>query len=142
MTTQKDLWAAKSDRRAAWADAAEARAAALLANRNTDWAFISQPGHIPARAREIAQTDRAMELLAKARDHREKAANLSALATRTKGDAEAARQAERDAKTLQAGDAARSVHYGACTIVKVNAKSYRIRLASGFETTTDTAWVK
>jgi hypothetical protein len=33
------------------------------------------------------------------------------------------------------------VHYGACTIVKVNAKSYRIRLASGFETTQDKAWV-
>lgn len=141
MAAQHAKWSARADRREAWADTAEAKAARLLANRNTDWAFISQPGHLPARAREIAQTDRAMGLLAQAKAHREKAANLNALATRQRGDAETARQAERDTKTLQAGDAARSVHYGVCTIVKVNAKSYRIRLASGFETTTDKAWV-
>ena len=63
--TQKDRWAAKSERRAAWAQAAEAKAAAILSAQPVrDWAFMSQPGHIPARARDIAQTDRAFALLA------------------------------------------------------------------------------
>lgn len=141
MTTQHTRWAAKAERRTEWAEAAEAKAAALVANHNTDWAFISQPGHIPARARQIAQADRAMELRAKAAEHRAKAANLDRMANTRKGDAEAARQAERDAKTLKAGDSARSIHYGACVVVKVNAKTYRIRLASGFETTQDKAWI-
>lgn len=142
MTDQHTAWANKANRRNEWADAAEKRAEAMLSSRNTDWAFISQPGHIPARAAEIAKSDRAYQLLAKAKAHRAKAENLQAMSERRKGDAEAERQAMRDANSLKAGDAARSVHYGACTIVKVNAKTYRIRMASGFETTTDKAWVK
>ena len=51
------------------------------------------------------------------------------------------RQAERDTKALKVGDTARSIHYGPCIVLKVNAKSYRIRLPSGFETTQDKAWV-
>ena len=142
MTDQHTRWAARAERREAWADAAEAKAATLVANHSTDWAFVSQPGHIPARARQIAQTDRAMDLLNQAAAHRAKAANLAAIANRKKGDAEAARQAERDASTLKVGDAARSIHFGPCVIVKVNAKTCRIRLPSGFETTQDKAWVK
>lgn len=142
MTAQHTRWADRAERREAWAQTAEAKAAALVANHNTDWAFVSQPGHIPARARQIAQTDRAMDLLNQAAAHRAKAANLDALANRKKGDAEAARQAERDTRTLKVGDEARSIHYGACVIVKVNTKTYRIKLPTGYETTQDKAWVK
>jgi D-serine deaminase-like pyridoxal phosphate-dependent protein len=142
MTTQKQIWAAKSDRRMAWASAAEARAADLLASRNTDHAFMTQPGHIPARAAEIARSDRAFALMQKAADHRAKAVNLASLANRNKGDAETARQAVRDARSYEAGDAVVSVHYGAATVVKVNAKSVRIRTASGFVTTQDKSFVK
>ena len=79
MTDQHTRWAARAERREAWADAAEAKAATLVANHSTDWAFVSQPGHIPARARQIAQTDRAMDLLNQAAAHRAKATNLEEL---------------------------------------------------------------
>ena len=141
MSPAKARWSARADARLGWANAAERRADALTASHCTDWAFVSQPGHIPARARQIAQTDRAMELRAKATEHRQKATELQRLATTTKGDAATARQAVRDAKAFKAGDPARSIHYGACTIVKVNAKTCRIRLASGYETTQDKAYL-
>lgn len=139
--TQKERWAARAARRLDWANSAEAKADAMVKNHCTDWAFVSQPGHLPARARQIAQTDRAMVLRQEAEQHRAKAASLEVLATRQKGDAEAARQAERDTRALKVGDTARSIHYGPCVVLKVNAKSYRIRLPSGFETTQDKAWV-
>lgn len=139
---RREFLAARAACRNEWADAAEAKAAALLAERNTDWAFISQPGHIPARAAENARDARAFDLMDKAKAHRAKAANLAAMANRTKGDAERARQEARDASSLQAGDKAVSVHYGACEIVKANAKSYRIRTASGFVTTQDKSFVR
>lgn len=140
--TQKDKWANRAEQRNEWACAAETTAAALLANRNSDWAFVSQPGHIPARAAENQRSQRAFELLEKAKAHREKATNLAALANRNVGDAERKRQEIRDASNLQPGDRAVSVHYGACEIVKSNAKTYRIRTASGFTTTQDKSFVK
>jgi hypothetical protein len=142
MTPRKQIWAARSATRTAWAEAAEANAASLLANQNTDWAFISQPGHIPARAAQIARTDRAMELLDKAKAHREKAANLASLAERNKGDAEKARQAARDSLDIVAGDNAVDVIFGQCVVVKVNAKSVRVRLASGSLMTRDKSYLK
>lgn len=140
--TQKDRWAARADRRMAWAVAAEAKAAALTSTRNTDHAFMTQPGHIPARAAQIARDDRAFQLAEKAAAHRAKAENLAKLAQRNKGHAETARQAVRDARSYEAGDAVVSVHYGAATVVKVNAKSVRIRTASGFVTTQDKSFVR
>lgn len=140
---QKDRWAAKAEQRAVWAQAAEERAAQILAGQaDRDWAFLSQPGHIPARAREIAQADRAFALQAKAAEHRAKAAELSRMAATDKGDAERARQALRDALTLAPGQPVVSAHYGAATVVKVNAKSVRIRLPSGFETTQDKSYLR
>lgn len=142
MSAQHERWAARAERRQLWADAAEARANAMEANQNRDWAFISQPGHLPARARQIAQTDRAMILRQKAETHRAKAVELERMALRKKGDAERERQALRDASALKAGDAATSAHFGACVVVKVNAKTYRIRMPSGFEITQDKSYVR
>lgn len=139
---QKEIWSARADRRMAWAVAAEAKAAALNDSRCTDHAFLTQPGHIPARAAQLVRDDRAFTLSQKAADHRAKAANLAKMADRNKGDAEAARQAVRDARSYQAGDNVVSVHYGAATVVKVNAKSVRIRTASGFLTTQDKSFVR
>lgn len=142
MTTQHERWSAKAERRLIWAASAEAAAAELDATMNRDWAFLTQPGHIPARAAQIARSDRAMHLRQKAAAHRAKAASLQKLAQRRAGDAERERQDIRDASRLKVGDAARSVHYGPCVVVKVNAKSYRIRLPTGFETNQDKAYVK
>lgn len=141
--TQKDRWADRAERRAAWADAAEAKAAALEANHCTDWAFISQPGHLPARARQIAQKERAMELRARAAAHREKAANLNALASRQKGDAESQRQTVRDAMdAVKAGDTVLTTLYGPRQVVRVNKKTFSVRDSFGGTMTVDKAHCK
>lgn len=142
MTAQKAAWAARADRREAWAQSAEAEAERLLENRNTDHAFMTQPGRIPGRAAEIARTDRAFELIERAKAHRAKAESLRALADRNAGDAEQAREAIRARRDYQPGDAVISVHYGPATVARVNRKTVRIRTASGFETTQDKAWVR
>jgi len=126
MIDAKARWAARADRLIVWADAAEKKADALEANHNHDWAFVSQPGHLPARARQIAQTDRAMELRRKAADFRSKAATLRQMASRNAGDAEAARSTKRDAlSTVAPGDYVESV-YGFRRVLKVNAKTFRL----------------
>lgn len=140
--TQKEIWAARAERRMVWAAAAEAKAAALTVSRNTDHAFMTQPGHIPARAAQMAREDRAFEMAQKAAAHRAKAENLAKMAQRNKGDAESARQAVRESRDYQAGDAVVSVHYGRATVLKVNAKTVRIQTASGFKTTQDKSYVK
>jgi hypothetical protein len=47
-----------------------------------DWAFITQPGHIPVRARIIAQEDRAHQSVAKAREMARRADGIEAAADR------------------------------------------------------------
>jgi len=128
MTAQHTLWADRADRRQAQADKARAAAEALLANRNRDWAFVSQPGHIPARARENARTDRAMGLLAAAKVAEDKAANLRAMSERRAGDAERERQAARDARDWTVGQTVIAILYGPATVLKVNTKTLRLRL--------------
>ena len=141
--TQKAHWAARADRRLAWAEAAEAKAEALVANHCTDWAFVSQPGHMPARARQIAQTDRAMELRQQAAAHREKAASLNVLATRQKGDAEAARETVRAAfDSVKPGDVVMTIFYGPREVVRVNKKTFSVRDSFGGTMTVDKAHCK
>lgn len=60
---------ARADRLRGWAANREARATAQLNSQpelRHDWAFITQPGHIPARARMNAADDRAFRSLEKA----------------------------------------------------------------------------
>jgi DNA repair exonuclease SbcCD ATPase subunit len=67
--TYRERRLAKAERLREWADKRNSRATAQL-NSNPemrhDWAFITQPGRIPARARMNAADDRAHESLAKA----------------------------------------------------------------------------
>lgn len=70
---------AKAERLRGWAEKREATAAATLAGTSPvsqDWAFITQPGHIPERARMIAREDRAHESLSKARAMTGRAAGI------------------------------------------------------------------
>lgn len=143
MPTQHERWAARAERRTAWAEAAEARANALEVNRNRDWAFVSQPGHIPARARQIAQTDRAMELRREADAHRAKARELDRLANHRAGDAEAQRQTLRDAMSaVQVGDTVGTILYGPREVVRVNRKTFTVRDSFGGTMTVDKAHCK
>ena len=78
----------KATRREEWAEARQKRADALGARRpeETDWAFITQPGHIPARARMIQRAERAAEEQRAANRHAGIAASLRATPALVKGD--------------------------------------------------------
>lgn len=146
MSAQKERWAARAAKRAAWADSAEAKAATLTASQPehaTDGAFMSQPGRIPGRARLIARQDRAMELRQQANQHRAKAERLNAMACRERGDAERDRQVRRDAQTLQVGQQVVTILYGPAEVVKINTKTVRVRrLATGSLLTVDKSHLK
>lgn len=146
MSAQKERWAARAAKRTAWADSADAKARALIASQPehaTDWAFMSQPGRIPGRARLIAQQDRAMELGQEAARHRGQAESLTAMASREKGDAERDRQARRDAQTLHVGQQVVTILYGPAEVVKINTKTVRVRrLETGSLLTIDKSHLK
>lgn len=67
--TYRERRAARAERLREWADKRRARAGAQLTSQpdlRHDWAFITQPGHIPERARMNAADDRAFRSLNKA----------------------------------------------------------------------------
>lgn len=81
--TYRDRREARAARLREWAGKREAKAAAVFkANEpfTSDHAFNTQPGHIPARARIIAQEDRAFESLCKADEMQSRAAGIEAAA--------------------------------------------------------------
>lgn len=95
-----------------------------------DWAFITQPGHIPVRARMNKADDRAFESLQVAEGFREKAENLRNV--RVAGDAERNRQAKREAldQIITKGSRVYDAVFGEGTILSVHKKSYRIQFIS------------
>ncbi len=137
--------AVKADRYNGWAEKREHRAEAALNSHpeyRHDWAFITQPGHIPARAAMIASDDRAYESLQVASQMREKAANL--LDIRVAGDAERKRQATREAldTLISKGSKVHDACFGNGEVIGVYSKSYRIKFASGFTCARDKSYVR
>lgn len=132
----------KADSLEDWAEKREERAEAQLnsyLSMRHDWAFITQPGHIPARARMIKADDRAFESLEKAKGMRERAENLRNV--RVAGDAERERQAKREAadKIISIGTFIFCALYGTGDVVKVNQKTYRVNFGNHI-TNVDKAW--
>jgi hypothetical protein len=81
--TYRDRRMAKAERLRGWAEKRQTRAAVTLAQGEPyrhDWAFITQPGHIPQRARMIASDERTYESLAKAANMRSRADGIEAQA--------------------------------------------------------------
>jgi hypothetical protein len=77
--TRRERLERKIERRQEWAAKRQASASAVLNNRPayaSDWAFITQPGHIPARARLIAREEHAYQDMDMAAHHKEKAAGI------------------------------------------------------------------
>lgn len=142
MSTQKQRWAARSATCEQRAARLQTEAAAMLEGRNRDPAYISQPGHIPSRARDIARADRAFAMMGEAKALRDKAANLSRLASRQAGDAEREREAKRQAVQWHVGQTVRAVLYGPAVVERVNAKTLRLRLPSGGVITEDKCRVR
>ena len=78
--TRRERLEAKVERRREWATGRTDKAAALTQYTDRfrgDWAFNTQPGHIPERARVIRMIDKAGEHADMARHHDAKAAGLA-----------------------------------------------------------------
>lgn len=95
-----------------------------------DWAFITQPGHIPFRARMNRADDRAFESLKVAEGFEAKAESLRNV--RVAGDAERNRQARREAldNLISKGSKVMDAVFGAGKVIGVYKKSYRIEFDS------------
>ena len=144
--TQKERWARRSDvyRRAAARN--RERAAALEAAAAPfarDYAFNTQPGNFPARRRVSSQLDRASQLRRKAKEQELRADELTRLATTNKGDAERARQAQRDAVSVEKGSRISTLMYGPGRVVRVNKKTISYYSdQTGSVINVDKSWVK
>ena len=138
----------KADRLEEWAEKREVKASAQLNSHpeiRHDWAFITQPGHIPLRARMNAGDDRACESLAVARGFREKASRLRHV--RVAGDAETRRQAKRDAikERLRIGMKVDTVIYGQGIVEKINKKTATVGktgTSGTYKTTVDLSFLR
>lgn len=78
--TRRERLAAKLEKRERWANGHRERADVLLASTRKydgDFAFNTQPGHIPERSRVIARQDRAFDHLCTAQHHDAKANGLA-----------------------------------------------------------------
>jgi hypothetical protein len=97
--SRRERLEAKIEKRREWADGRRAKAGALLDQNKPyegDWAFATQPGHIPERARAIARSDKAAEHAGMARHHEQAADGLAHQLDRTvfSDDADAIQQLE------------------------------------------------
>lgn len=107
-----------------------------------DIAFNTQPGHIPIRAKVIAQNDKAYESLNIAKKMEEKADSLRHV--RVKGDAERHYQAIADKvdTLVTVGSRIFDSCFREGTILKVNKKTYTIKWDSGRTWTREKYFVK
>ncbi len=134
----------KADKYEAWAEKRE-QAATTQLNSNPevrhDWAFITQPGHIPFRDRMNRADERAYESLDIARNMRAKAESLHNV--QVKGDTERARQGQRNATLswLKLGMSVSTSLYGIGTVQKINQKTATIKMGD-FSCNVDLSWLK
>lgn len=151
----KDRARKKAEQYLEWAEKAEAKAKSLQDNFDKiygdfDWTQPVLLGHYSQRKHErVFETRNSVfsqiaELEKKAKRHREKAENLQAFADRNKGDAEKARQEQRDLsdELYTVGSRVYDWSFGSGTILKVNKKTYRIKFDKGFTDTRDKSFIK
>lgn len=117
--TTRERRETRASRLREWAAKRETAAAAGLAAEDPirhDWAFVTQPGHIPERARMNARDDRRQESTAKAHEMRAKAANIEAAADRAiySDDPDARERLERKIADLEAQRAAITTYNADC----------------------------
>lgn len=134
----------KADRYEEWAAKREKKATAQLnsyPSMRHDYAFNTQPGHIPARTRMRKADDRAFESLGVAKHMREKADSLRHV--RVAGDAERKREETRKAldTILSKGSRVKDFCFGEGNIISVHKKSYRIKFDQGYTIARDKSYV-
>jgi len=134
----------KAERYEEWAEKREVKASSQLNSMpevRHDWAFITQPGHIPMRARMNAADDRAYESLKTAKGFRGKASSLRNV--RVAGDAERKRQRIREMadSVIHKGSRVQDAVFGVGEVIGVYSKSYRIKFDRGFTYARDKSYV-
>ena len=135
----------KADKLDEWAEKREKQANAALNSYpeiRHDWAFVTQPGHIPFRARMNRADHKAIESLGVAEGFRQRADGLRHV--RVAGDAERRRQTEREAldKIISKGSRVYDVIFGEGVVVGVHSKSYRVKFDRGFTHALDKSSVR
>ncbi len=120
----------KADRLEGWADTRRKKADAQLNSFpeiRHDWAFITQPGHIPFRSRMNAADNRACESLGVAAKMQARADSLRHV--RVAGDAEKKYQEKREAilQWLKVGMVVDTVIFGPGIVAKINKKTATIK---------------
>ena len=104
--TYRERREAKAARLRGWAEARQEKVAASLASEDgirSDWAFITQPGHIPERARMNARDERRFESLRKADEMASRAKGIETQLERSihSDDPDAREQLERKIADLE-----------------------------------------
>src|SRR3990172_2830557 len=96
-----------------------------------DWAYATQPGHIPGRAQLIRKKEKGFEMWRESQALKEQAKNICKV--RVAGDAETRRQKMRDANDtlISKGSFVHDFCFGEGEVVGVCKKSYRIKFKSG-----------
>ena len=109
-----------------------------------DYAFNTQPGHIPERARLIRRWDKGRELLEESEKAKEKAESIMIYKTKVKGDAERKRELQRTEqdKIIKVGSIIYDFCFGKGIVVSIHKKSYRIKFDSGGTYSRDKTYVK
>ena len=104
-----------------------------------DIAFITQPGHIPLRAKINRQHDKVLRLREEAKRLFEKAENVRTWGSRVKGDAEKEREERRKEldREIQIGSRVFCPLYGWGEVLRIYKKSYRVKFDRGFILTVD-----
>jgi len=107
-----------------------------------DWAWVTQPGHIPGRDKILKRYDKGHELLREANQARDRAESVKKV--RVAGDAERKRQATREAmdSLVKKGSRVHDFAFGDGTVVSVHKKSYRIQFDRGYTYARDKSYVR
>lgn len=135
----------KATRYEEWAEKRKVKATATLNSNPSmrhDWAFITQPGHIPARAQMNKADERAYKSLDVAEGMKAKAERLRNV--RVAGDAERRREEVRAALDTVIGKGSRVYDYifGPGEVIGVYSKSYRIKFDKGCTYSRDKSYIK
>lgn len=130
----------KADRKAArirsWGESKLRQAQELedsIPEYTHDWAYITQPGHIPGRDKINRKQEKIYRLREEGKRQIEKAERISKYGARVKGDAERARELVREEqdKTIGKGSRVRDFCFGDGEVVRVNTKTYSIKFDHG-----------
>ena len=109
-----------------------------------DYAFITQPGHIPARARINRKQEKIFQLRKEGKAQIERAERIEKYGGRIKGDAERARESLRARQDEKIGKGSRVYDFcfGEGEVTRVNKKTYSIKFDSGGTYPRDKTYVK